>query len=258
MRRVNYFGYLALGFALLTLLSVPPKKFHRLRSSLIGKALSLESATLHRQNKIQKLKESISKLREENATLKNQVSSSSANILNLKSTNSTKVIFRDPAFWSSSVLVNAGINSKNVEIERNSPVLSNGFLVGLVEEVFDQVSKVRLISDKNLQVSVKRKYATSQDNEDLNVGTLFGISSIKNRYRFKHVEGIFFSKELKVGDVLITSGLDGIFPENLPVAQVTDVTYDQEEVSYPFKATILAPDIKDLKYVTILTPLIGH
>lgn len=247
MRYKNLSLYSLLFVLVVTLLSIPPKKMHRFRASLVAKTLKIQSKFLTEER--QKLTFTLHKLEEENATLKHLI----ANVDLSKHYQMATVIFRDPAFWSSSVLIDKGLQDPDFPIERNSPVLSNGYLIGIVEEVCETFSKVRLITDKNLQFSIRKE--TVIDSENLELGTLFGIASIDNRYRFKQVEGVFFSKNISEGDLLVTSGYDGVFPEGIPVARVTEVSIDQDQISYPFRATIAAPDIKYLKFVTVLKPL---
>jgi len=256
MNRSRLFGYLALGFTLFILLSIPPKKMHRFRSSLVAKGLELYPKNLklyHTQ--AYNLKAEIKRLEEENKSLKLLVALQPIAPEAPPAYGFAKVIFRDPAFWASSILINKGSIHKEKNLQKNSPVLSNGYLIGLVEEVFENFSKVRLITDKHLQLSVKKQGAFSDEEESLDIGTLYGSPSIELRTRFKHLEGIYFSKYLGVGDILVTSGLDGVFPEGIPVAQVTEIHIEPEEVSYPFKAVSCAPELKNLKRVTLLEPL---
>lgn len=258
MRNKRLIGYSAIAFCLIVLLSVPPKKMHRVRANLVASAVGFYSRH-DKETKISRLEDKIKILNEENASLKQKILNPALKDQTISCSNIAKVIFRDPAFWASSVLINKGMKDDDSNIEKNSPVLSNGYLVGVIEDVFDSFSKVRLITDKNLQFSIKKKSSSSPSSDQLlEVGTLCGISSVDNRYRFKHVEGHFFSPTLKSGDELVTSGLDGIFPEGIPVAKVTDVKIDEEEVVFPFKAIVSASDIKDLKLVTILKPVSSH
>jgi rod shape-determining protein MreC len=258
MRNKKLTGYGLIAFCLIVILSVPPKKTHRTRAKFVAMATNLYTKK-NKQSKLTKLESELKKLKEENASLKQKLINPQLYPQQISASNVALVIFRDPAFWASSVLINKGMKDEDSNIEKNSPVLSNGYLIGIVEEVFDTFSKVRLITDKNLQFSIKKKMTQDLSKEGpIEVGTLCGISSVDNRYRFKNVEGHFFSPTLKPGDELVTSGLDGLFPEGLQVAVVTDVNANEEEVIFPFKAIVTAPDIKDLKLVTIIKPLLSN
>jgi rod shape-determining protein MreC len=258
MRNKKLTGYGLIAFCLIVLLSVPPKKMHRTRAKFVAFATNLYSKH-DKETKLTRLETELKKLQEENASLKQKLLNPQLYPQMITAHNVAQVIFRDPAFWASSVLINKGMKDEDSYVEKNSPVLSNGYLIGIVEEVFDTFSKVRLITDKNLQFSIKKKQSQDLTKDGpIEVGTLCGISSVDNRYRFKNVEGHFFAPTLKPGDELVTSGLDGLFPEGLQVAVVTDVKINEEEVIFPFKAIVTAPDIKDLKLVTVLKPISSH
>lgn len=78
---------------------------------------------------------------------------------------------------------------------------------------------------------------------------------------FKDVEGparYLRSDILKVGDLLVTSGLDGVFPPGLKVAIVTKVSPLQAGAfAYDLEATPVAQDLADLTSVFVLPPLDG-
>jgi cell shape-determining protein MreC len=58
------------------------------------------------------------------------------------------------------------------------------------------------------------------------------------------------------GDLLVTSGLDGCFPKNLPVARVEKVfPLEEGAISYRIIASTEAKDFWDLEYVTIIPAL---
>jgi rod shape-determining protein MreC len=60
---------------------------------------------------------------------------------------------------------------------------------------------------------------------------------------------------VKVGDLLITSGMDGIFPEGLKVARVHSIApLTEGAFAYELLAEPCAQDILDLEFVTILPP----
>lgn len=61
---------------------------------------------------------------------------------------------------------------------------------------------------------------------------------------------------LRVGDLLITSGLDGVFPPGFEVATVTEVhTLQEGSSSYEIKAKALVQDFNEIHTVFILPPL---
>jgi cell shape-determining protein MreC len=60
---------------------------------------------------------------------------------------------------------------------------------------------------------------------------------------------------VQVGDLLVTSGMDGLFPEGLKVAYVQAISpLSEGAFAYQLQARPAASDIHDLDYVTILAP----
>ena len=61
---------------------------------------------------------------------------------------------------------------------------------------------------------------------------------------------------IKVGDLLVTTGMDGIFPEDLHVGVVSKIYPLQEGgISYELEATPLLQTLNTLSQVSVLTPL---
>lgn len=61
---------------------------------------------------------------------------------------------------------------------------------------------------------------------------------------------------LRVGDLLITTGLDGVFPPDIPVAFVTKIsTLREGACHYDLEADALMANMDELRYVTVLPPL---
>ena len=61
---------------------------------------------------------------------------------------------------------------------------------------------------------------------------------------------------IAVGDILISSGLDGVFPGGLPIAVVTAVDpLEEGAFSYTIDARLLAGDLDEIDHVRVLPPL---
>lgn len=240
------------------------------------------------------------------------------------------VIYRDPSSWSSSLWIQAGQKDNEslgrVIVGKNSPVVIGSSLVGVVEFVGWQQSRVRLITDSGLIVSVRAARGKWQDRElsqlvrsledrvssrqDLPLspqekdyflsvlerlqghagfedgyyakGHLQGSSSPFWRARGLSLKGVGFnydysdqegpSRELRTGkpigasgsavpilqegDLLVTSGLDGVFPAGIQVAVVTDIApLSEGAYSYDLEARPSASYFNDLQNVFVLPPL---
>ena len=99
-------------------------------------------------------------------------------------------------------------------------VVDNHGVVGQVTRVYPWLSEVTLVTDKENAVPVQILRNGLR-------AVVFGsgnISEIELRYQP-------INADIEVGDVLVTSGMDGTYPANLPVAKVTKVERDP---AYPF------------------------
>lgn len=92
------------------------------------------------------------------------------------------------------------------------PVIDNAGVVGQVTRVFPFTSEVTLLTDKEqaIPVQVLRNGLRSVAHGRGNAGTL--------ELRF-----VAPNADVQVGDVLITSGMDGVYPAGLAVAKVVQV-----------------------------------
>lgn len=137
-------------------------------------------------------------------------------IQNLKSVGA-RVIGRPTDSWGGAIVVDRG-TAKGVKI--GDPVIAAGGLVGQVIEVSPLASKVRLITDPNSGVSVivQRTRANGVVRGSLD-GTL-------------HLDFVDKAKTPVRGDVLVTSGLGGVYPKEIVVGEVTDVSSPQADL-YP-------------------------
>jgi rod shape-determining protein MreC len=119
-----------------------------------------------------------------------------------------QVIGRDPTGWFQSVIIDKGENSG---IKLNMPVVNAEGIVGKLVSVSHNYSKVLLIIDQNSSVDciIQR----SRDS-----GIVKGLSS-----KFCKLDYVPKSSDVHVGDIVVTSGLGGIFPKGIPVGEVTEV-----------------------------------
>ncbi len=114
---------------------------------------------------------------------------------------------RDP--FARKVMIDRGLQH---DIESGRPVVDHVGVIGQVTRAYPWLSEVTLITDKGHLVPV------------LNVRTGFRAvlagtgDDGKLELRF-----IPLSADFQIGDQLVTSGIDGIYPPGLPVAQVTQV-----------------------------------
>ena len=120
-----------------------------------------------------------------------------------------RVIGSDPLPYSGSIVVDKG-SASGVSVDM--PVISTDGVVGIVMSVSTRSSRIMLLSDKNSRVDV-----IVQD--DRARGILEGAAdgSLSLSYVDRQAEVI-------EGDIIVTSGMGGIFPKGLLVGEVATVT----------------------------------
>lgn len=128
---------------------------------------------------------------------------------------------------SQSVIINRG-RKDGIEIGL-AVVADSGIMVGKVVEAKDDYSKVLLLSDN------KSRVAATIQNLDHTVGLVEGQYGLSFS-----MTNIPQNQEIKDGDLIVTSGLEGKIPKNLLIAKVESVRSVESEI---FKTAILKPII---------------
>jgi len=165
-----------------------------------------ENADLrNRLAKFQMENQKIPELEHENKRLKT--------ILNLmeqrpKTMIAARVVGEDIKNWFKCIILDKG---KSSGITIKMPVITPSGLVGQVVETDRWVAKVMVINDTNSSVDV---YVEGRNTRGILEGT--GQTVLKLKYIRKN-------DEIEIGDKLITSGKDGIYPKGLAAGIVTTV-----------------------------------
>lgn len=100
----------------------------------------------------------------------------------------------------------------NAGIEAGMPVLDEHGLLGQIIRTYPEQSELLLISSKNVQVPV----------QFVRTG-LRAIAEGVGETETMRVLFVPLDADLKVGDQLVTSGIDGVFPRNTAVGVVTEI-----------------------------------
>jgi rod shape-determining protein MreC len=147
------------------------------------------------------------------------------------------VIGRDPSPFMRYVIVNVGSNDG---IRAGMPVVTDQGLAGRVDAVLAEAARVQLITDPASSVNVTLQ---ASNTEAMLVGSVTGDLSL---------DMISQDANVQAGDVVLTSGLGGIYPPNLLVGQVISVRKLATELFQ--QASIQANvDFNQLQYVLIIT-----
>ena len=143
---------------------------------------------------------------------------------------------RDP--FSRRVIVDKGQQDK---IIAGQPVVDDAGVVGQVTRVFPFVSEITLITDKDQAVPVQivRNGLRS---------VVFGLGNGQLELRFMPANA-----DVQKGDLLVTSGLDGIFLPGFPVAKVVQI---ERDTSYSFARIYCVPlaGVENFGEVMVLDP----
>ena len=125
-----------------------------------------------------------------------------------------RVIARDPSVWFNTITINRGSSSG---IAMNMPVVTSGGIVGRIITVSPWASQVMLLTDEKAgagavvgQLGQSGALGSVRGRADL------GAALIEMRY----VSG---TEKVEVGDNVMTTGQDGIYPPGLNVGRVVEV-----------------------------------
>ena len=135
-----------------------------------------------------------------------------------------------------SILIDRGTSSG---VARGDSVIASGGLVGQVVEVTPWNAQVRLITDPESGVAVLVQRTRSSG---IIRGTLEGPLALE-----------FVEKKFApvVGDVLLTSGLGGVYPKGIVVGEVTSVATPSTDL-FPVITVATRVDIEHIEEVLVL------
>ncbi len=133
-----------------------------------------------------------------------------------------QVVSKEVSPTSSSFIINKGAVHG---IQKNMAVITPDGVVGKVQAVLDSSARVILLTDPDSVIAVR---VQRNREEGLLEGKL-------NRLSLKYVS---YYADIQEGDLLVTSGFEGIFPKGLPVAVVTSV---EKHEAKPFQTVTAKP-----------------
>jgi rod shape-determining protein MreC len=153
-----------------------------------------------------------------------------------------EVIARDPSAWFKTVIIDKG---QAEGLTKGLPVVMPQGIAGQVIEVAQHYSKVMLILDRNSAVDslVQRTRAR---------GVLKGDSTDQLRLAY-----VLRKKDVQVGDIVVSSGLDGIYPKGLRIGMVSEVIEHEADI---FQEVFITPfvDFEKLEEVLVILDVQKH
>jgi len=119
-----------------------------------------------------------------------------------------QVVGKDPSPWFQTVLVDKG--RKN-GIDIGFPVINPQGVVGLVVEATGHYAKVMLITDPNSAVDAVVQKSRAR-------GIIKGGTAGYCVFSY-----VLRKHDLNIGDTVVSSGMDGVFPKGMPIGQVAEI-----------------------------------
>jgi rod shape-determining protein MreC len=149
-----------------------------------------------------------------------------------------EVLYDAPDAFSRKVIIDRGA-THGVAIA--SPVVNEAGVLGQVTRVYPLSSEVTLLNDKDAAIPVLNTRNQLRS-------AAFGV---RNGMELRFMAG---NADVQVGDLLSTSGVDGIYPPGLPVAKVTLV---DRKIDTSFARIVLEPVAQSdaVRYVLVLEPV---
>lgn len=198
------------------------------------------------QESLSDLQAEIEDLRAENATLAEsaQLTERLEGLLQLRNTYSlrstgARIIAGASDSWSSTVTIDKGAAAG---IAVGMPVADAHGAIGQVIEVSATTAVVRLLTDENSGISAMVQETRAQ-------GQLRGSAAGTLRLTLIRTD-----QTVEVGDVIVTSGLGGVFPKGLPIGRVTSVEKSPGALYYDISVDPLAP-VESFEEVLVITSL---
>jgi rod shape-determining protein MreC len=147
-----------------------------------------------------------------------------------------EVIGRDPTAWFKTVIIDKGAKD-NIAV--GMPVVVPEGIVGQIVDVSGRYAKVLLIVDQNSAVDALVQRTRAR-------GLLKGEFADQCR-----LEYVLRKEDVRMGDVIVTSGLDDVFPKGLRIGEIEDISGAPNEMFYTIT---IAPfvDFEKLEELLIL------
>lgn len=153
-----------------------------------------------------------------------------------------EVLYEAPDPFSRRIVIDRG-GHRGVRL--GAPVVNDAGVLGQVTRVYPLSAEVTLLTDREATIPVLN--ARTQQR-----GVAYGGERGVMELRF-----IAANADIKPGDDLVTSGLDGVYPPGLPVAKVGEV---ERRGDTSFARVGLAPVAQpdSARHVLVLEPLVGQ
>jgi len=186
----------------------------------------------------------VQELKDENKELRDQLELTESDLLRDFRTIPAIVISRSPERWLDEVTINRG---KQHGVRKNMVVRTAEGMVGKIQTVQQYTSKVQLLTgfDQFNRISAM----ISRDKGKDIFGMVEGFDKETGTLMFRIIEES--DKNIKKDELVVSSGMGGVFPAGIVIGKVKDVVPDK----YGLTRTALvepAADLYDINHVMVL------
>ncbi len=145
-----------------------------------------------------------------------------------------EAVSRDPSAWFQTVIIDKG---RGEGITKGLPVVVSKGIVGQITDVSAHRSKVLLVIDRNSAVDALVQRTRAR-------GIIEGKSTRQCVLKY-----VLRKDDVKVGDVVISSGLDGVYPKGLQIGHVSSVVKRSSGI---FQEVMVTPTVDFEKLEEVL------
>ncbi|MBM4128592.1 MAG: rod shape-determining protein MreC [Nitrospira sp.] len=218
--------------------------FNTLMNSLKDTATAPFNRMLLREKENISLKKEVNQLHQENQKLQEAMRENKRlrELLSLKQQDpgyvtAARIISKVPDHWSKTLVLDKGLTDG---VKKDMTAITPRGLVGKITEASQSYSYLLLLTDINFSVAVRLQETRKE-------GLLSGTGPRKCKLKY-----IPHEEEVKVGDTVITSGMDALFPKGIPVGYVSGVDkksagFFQDIEVIPFEDTTRTEEVAIIK-----------
>ena len=148
-----------------------------------------------------------------------------------------QVIGEDASTWARTIIIDKG---SNAGLSPGLPVVAAQGVVGRIIKIAPNSSRVLLITDASSAVAALIQRTRTR-----------GIA--RGRSEHLSIEYALRNADIQGGDLLVTSGMGGIFPKGLPLGLIESVEKDQFSL---FQQVVVTPTV-DFSYLEEVMVMVG-
>ena len=147
-----------------------------------------------------------------------------------------EVVGLDPSGWYETIVINRGTSDG---VKKGMPVISPDGIVGQIVTASYQYAKVMLMVDRSSAIDALVQ-------RDRTRGIVEGKTESVCRFKY-----VVRKAELEIGDVVVSSGIDGIFPKGLRIGKIENIVKSESDIFQEVEITPFV-DFKRLEEVLVI------